>query len=371
VVSGCSSSSSGKKGSGEWLIGSIISETGAGSSSFQPTVGTLKAWVSDVNARGGINGHLLKLIIEDDKSTPAGGIQAANNLIHDGVIALVQGGSLTATSWANTISHAAIPVVCGNPAAAPPYGQNKDFYPCVPGAASETDLLVKASLAQGKKTIGVLSCVEAPACAAAAAAMKASGTKLGAKIVVQTASFSSPSFAAPCLALKSAGADVVFPLGPPQVEFSIIDQCAQQNFKPAYIAASLSNQFLTDKNVTGFVAITEVFPYFSDTPVARTFRAAMQKYSPASLTGDAATSAVVWASGLLFEAAAKAGKLGNNATPAQVTAGLNSLSNETLGGATAPLTFTNGNRTVSCAFVISIGGGAFTTPVGTSPVCAS
>jgi branched-chain amino acid transport system substrate-binding protein len=368
--SGTSTGTGSTGSSGDWVIGSIVSETGAGGQ-YAVTAKTLNAWVQYVNAQGGIDGHKVKIIVEDDKSSPAGGIQAAENLINDHVIALVQGESYVAPSWAATISKAGIPVVCGEPAAAPPYGQNKDFYPCVPGASSETDLLVKAALAQGKKTIGVVSCVETAACTAAADAMKASGAKYGARVVVQTASFSSPSFAATCLALKNAKADAVFPLGPPQTEFSIIDQCAQQNYKPSYVAASLSNQFLTDKNIGGFIAITEVFPYFTDTPVAQNFRTVMQKYSPSSLTTFPDTNAVIWASGLLFEAAAKAGKLGDNPTPAQVTAGLNSLSNETLGGATAPLTFTSGNRAVSCGFVISIASGKFTTPLGTKPVCAS
>ena len=47
-------------------------------------------------------------------------------------------------------------------------------------------------------------------------------------------------------------------------------------------------------------------------------------------------SSMVWAAGLLFQAAASAGHLGDNPTPAGVLTGLYALKGETLGGLTAP-----------------------------------
>jgi branched-chain amino acid transport system substrate-binding protein len=354
-----------------WLVGSIIDETGSGAAEYNQTASELQAWVKYTNAHGGINGHSIKLDIVDDESSPSVGLQAANELINDHVIALVEGGSTVAAAWAATIQKAGIPVVCGSPAAAPPWGMNSDFYPCVPGASTETDLIVKAAVAEGKKKIGVAYCVEVAACSEAADAMKASAAKFGATITPEQISLSAPSYAAPCLAMKNAGDQVVFPLGSPTVAFSIITQCGQQGFKPAYIAASVTNQWLTDPDVRGFIGLSESFPWFENTPVAETYRAAMRKYFPTALSAsvDDGIGSNMWSTGLLFEAAAEAGHLGNNPTPKEVTAGLNKLSNNTLGGATAPLTFTHGNRDVTCAFVISQKGGHWTTPEGPKAIC--
>jgi branched-chain amino acid transport system substrate-binding protein len=51
--------------------------------------------ISEINAAGGIHGRKIKVIVEDDRSTPAGSIAAARKLIHsDRVFALInQGGS--------------------------------------------------------------------------------------------------------------------------------------------------------------------------------------------------------------------------------------------------------------------------------------
>lgn len=51
--------------------------------------------INDVNAAGGIHGRKIKVVVEDDRSTPAGSIAAARKLIHnDKVFALInQGGS--------------------------------------------------------------------------------------------------------------------------------------------------------------------------------------------------------------------------------------------------------------------------------------
>ena len=51
--------------------------------------------------------------------------------------------------------------------------------------------------------------------------------------------------------------------------------------------------------------------------------------------------------------------------------GLYALKGETLGGLTAPLTFTKGQPTsLKCWFYYQVKGGKFTDPFGESPTCA-
>ncbi|MBN9112440.1 MAG: ABC transporter substrate-binding protein [Pseudonocardia sp.] len=368
-AAGSNGGSTGTATGSEWVIGSIIDQTGSSSPTYAPTANTLKAWVSHVNDNGGIDGHPLRLIIKDSASSPSAGLQAANELVAQKVIAFVQGGSSVASSFAKVIGAAGIPVICGAPSAAPPYGVDKNFYPCVPGALAETNLLVKTAVEQDKRKIGVISCVESAACTAATKAMEASAAKYGATVLAQNVSFSSPNFAPACLSMKAAGVQALFPLGPPPVVKAIVEQCGQQDFKPTYIANSLAPFWLNNPNVSGFIGLSENFPYFADTPVATKYREVMQKYNPEALAVNQDTNGTIWATGLLFEAAAKAGKLGDNPTPADVVNGLNSLSNETLGGASGPLTFTNGNRSNTCGFVVGMDGTKFTTPFGTDPIC--
>ncbi|WP_084144628.1 ABC transporter substrate-binding protein [Amycolatopsis jejuensis] len=370
LAAACSGSSGAASGGGStWKIGAIVDQTGPGAAAYAGTAQVLQAWVKHTNQQGGINGHQLELVLKDSKSTPAGGLQAAGELVRDKVIALVQGGSLVASAWAKPLAQAGIPVICGAPAASPPYGTEKNFYPCVPSAATSTGLIAKAALQSGYRSIGVVACVEAPVCGQTAKAMQESGEKAGVPVVVQSTSLSAPSFAAPCLALKDAHAELVFAIAPPDTTFSIIDSCGQQNYRPAYVAGQLSNKFLTNSNLGGFVGLTETAPYFADLPALKTFRDVMQAEAPDAYTGHPDTSATVWASGELFKRAAETGKLADAPTATDVAAALDKLSGETVDGLTAPLTFTNGNRTVSCGFVVSIKDGKFADPFGTKPVC--
>jgi branched-chain amino acid transport system substrate-binding protein len=368
-LAACSSGGGSAPDGATWKVGAIVDETGPGAAAYAGTADVLQAWASTVNDAGGINGHKIDLIVKDSLSTPAGGLQAANELVRENVVALVQGGSLVAASFAKPLTDAGIPVICGAPAASAPWGVETNFYPCVPSNTTSTDLIAKAAVASGYKTVGVVTCVEAPACGITADAMVKSGQKFGLSVPVQTTALSAPSFAAPCLALKQAHADLVFAIAPPDTTFSIIDACGQQDFKPAYVGGQLSDQFLTNPNVGGFVGLTETAPYFADLPALQAFRDAMAKYAPQAFQEHPDTSATIWAGGKIFEQAAAVGKFGDSVTAADVTAALNTFQNETIGGLTAPLTFTNGNRLITCGFVVSIENGQFADPFGTKPVC--
>ena len=78
--------------------------------------------------------------------------------------------------------------------------------------------------------------------------------------------------------------------------------------------------------------------------------------------------------GDLDEAIAVAGAADErgNAQAAWVLGSLYALKDETLGGLTAPLTFTKGKPTsLKCWFYYQVKDGKFTNPYGVSPACAS
>jgi branched-chain amino acid transport system substrate-binding protein len=120
------------------------------------------------------------------------------------------------------------------------------------------------------------------------------------------------------------------------------------------------------------VFAADAFPFTASSGAAAIYREALNKYEPSVLNSKTFTQndADSWASGELFEAAAKAGKLGNNPTRAQLIAGLYKLKGATLGGLTPPLTFNkNKPNSVSCIFIVDVDAGAITLPQGLTPYC--
>jgi branched-chain amino acid transport system substrate-binding protein len=56
------------RGNDEVLIGGAISQTGRYAEPAGRQVNSIKLWVDDVNGRGGLLGHKIRLILLDDKS---------------------------------------------------------------------------------------------------------------------------------------------------------------------------------------------------------------------------------------------------------------------------------------------------------------
>jgi branched-chain amino acid transport system substrate-binding protein len=354
------------------VVGSIISETGPAGAQYKITADVLQAWAKYTNAHGGVNGHPVQLAIKDDQSSPSAGIQAANELVNQHVFALVEGASGTAPAWATIISKAGIPVVGGDPSAAPPWGANPDFYGTEAAGTADGVIFDKEVKSLGLTKMGVFYCKEVAACSYALTVFQDGAKKLGGlQVTGQAVSLSSPSYAAPCLAMKSAGTQVVFTAITVNVISSLQNQCAQQGFKPIWVAGAPTLADANNPLLNGEISFAEDFPWFANTPVAQTYRAAMQQYAPAALTSDPLEGPLMWTTGLLFQEAAKKANLGDNPTSAQLISGLNSISNDTLGGAAPPLTFTNGNRSMSCGFLIQLKNGQWGMLNGGNVVCAS
>jgi branched-chain amino acid transport system substrate-binding protein len=109
------------------------------------------------------------------------------------------------------------------------------------------------------------------------------------------------------------------------------------------------------------------FPYvLADSPATEEFRSTMSRFG----TGEplSAAAAQGWVSAKLFERAARGAE---PLSSERILEGLWSLSAETLGGLTAPRTFTREQKTpdVRCFFVMKLTGGAWTAPRGSELVC--
>lgn len=120
VVAGCSSSSkqtspgsTGSSGGGNKspiTIGYISNLTGVASSTFTDGPGGAQAIIDAVNAKGGVNGHPLKLIVKDDGSSAATNLTAAESEVASGATVIIEYSSF-AFGAAQYLQKQGIPVV--------------------------------------------------------------------------------------------------------------------------------------------------------------------------------------------------------------------------------------------------------------------
>jgi len=101
-------------------------------------------------------------------------------------------------------------------------------------------------------------------------------------------------------------------------------------------------------------------------------QAAVAKYSPGLTSGQGygAVASIGWASGLVFAYAVQHGAVTPSSPGSAVIKGLDTVSNNTFGGFTPPLTYTAGKAAqVPCSFVAGISNGKWTEPNGLKTIC--
>jgi branched-chain amino acid transport system substrate-binding protein len=351
------------------VIGTLGSYTGSQASSSEQALYALQAWVSSVNAAGGIDGHPLKMIVKEDNDSPSLGETDAQELINDHVAAIVGDWSDVDTDWVPTVTKAGIPII-GN-AAGVGFGE-ADVFPqqttILAGAYGTMYALKQA----GVTKFGVPYCAEIAACSEGVPLDKEFASKLGMDLVWSGAfSASSPNLTPECLAASQAGATGLEPAAPSDSDIHLAEACAQQGLKFVYGTSdgTMTNQWLTIPAFNGTRAQEGDAPWFADsTPALKAYNAALKKYEKGKPVN--ASSIEGWAAGKLFQAAVAASG-SKTVTPTTVLDGLYSLKGDTLGGIAPPLTFTKGSAaTIPCFFIVGITNGKFVTPQGLKLSCA-
>jgi branched-chain amino acid transport system substrate-binding protein len=360
-----------------FVIGSISSISGPAASSLGGVGIALEAWAKTVNASGGINGHQLKLIVKDDAGSAALALSAAKELVEgDHVIAIVGEQSSFGLDWASFVASKGIPVVGGSPAQSI-FFTNPDFYPS--GASTFAGLYgaIKAGKAAGGGKLAILYCAESPGCAGYVGWSKSFAPSTGVPVVYSSkVSASAPDYTAQCFGAKAKGANELLIIGGSAVALRVADACAAAGLDAVHISVDgqMTRAWLAHSSMDHAIAGELDFPFFdTSTPASAAYADALTRYAPA-LRGsglDGGNVAYSWVAGKLFEAAAKAGHLGDNATSAQVKQGLYALKGDTLDGLAPPLTFIEGMpAAVNCSFKISISNAEFAAPNGFNTDCA-
>ncbi len=224
-------------------------------------------------------------------------------------------------------------------------------------------LVGTAAEAKGKKNLGAMYCAESPVCAQLIPLMQGIGKLFGLKVTPQKISATAPNYTAPCLAMKSAGADALYIADNGPIVARVLASCKQQNYTPLNVgqASTTTNAMLKDPSLTG--------PWWQAATRTRTTRRSPR--SSSSRTRSTSTTRAcspadrfsydafyAWTAGTLFEAAAKAAKSHAVLDAGGSEEAFYSLKNETLGGVAPPLNFTPGKPAFTpCWFTGKVAGG--------------
>jgi branched-chain amino acid transport system substrate-binding protein len=330
------------------------------------------AWVNHVNGSGGINGHPVDLVIKDDGSNPATALEDVKAIVEQSHVVGIVDSSLVDDAFAKYLTSKGVPVV-GGASENPVMSQNPDFFPS--GSTLLPYEIGTIAPAQGHRNLGVMYCAESPICAQLIKLASGIGAAFKVKVTPQKIAVTSPNYTAPCLAMKSAGVDVLLVLENGATVQRVISDCSQQGYTPTEISQApiATNPLLGDPHLNGtLMASTNANAYDASLPATQQFQQAVDKVYPGLIKSPSFASAAfyAWIGGQLFAAAAKAGHLTPNSTPADLKNALYSLKNETLGGLAPPLTYTRGKPySTNCWFTSTVHGGTLVSTHGNKPVC--
>jgi len=354
------------------LIGNMCSCSGVTAAGVAGSVPVLQGWVKDVNAHGGINGHPVKAIYENDALTPSLSQTQAKELVADHVVAIVGNTSEVDSVWAPIVQAAGIPVI-GGTTEDTPFMTSPDFFATGPTGVVEDYAVQAIAKAKGTK-MGIVYCAEVALCAQDVPVQQAAAKIIGEKIVYTAPVLgSAPSYVANCLALKAAGADSVAQLLDTEPMENFANQCLGQGLHLQVISKSgaTTTAWLSSAGLNGVRIVEGSFPYYSDSSTAtKTYQAFIHKYVPNLGVLNGASAANQYVAAQAFEAAVKAGGSGT-VTAASVKKGLYSFKNQTLDGLSIPLNFKAGQVNLeNCWFVDGISEGQFFEPQGLKVSCA-
>lgn len=352
------------------VIGTIGDFSGP---SAEPThLAGLQAWVDSVNAAGGINGHQVKLIVEDDQGDATKSQADIRQLVQvDHVLAVVSpeaGG--TESGWGSYVQQQHVAVI-GGEADTPVWFTNPSFFPSGATVLTSLEMQAYAVKAAGKTSFGAVYCAESAACKQTVPALQGYAKAFGLDMSTSAAiAVAAPTYTAQCLAAKQANAQALIIDASYEAGSRFAPACAQQGYSPVYVIPSgaFDNRYLQLSQVDSAYVPTTNALWFASTPAVNQFKQAMAKYEPGTTLGPNPISG--WTGGALFGAAAA--NLPAKPTAADVFTALYALpKNDTLNGLAPPLNFHSGAPAsqVTCFFIAQIKGGALTAPMGTAPVC--
>jgi len=332
-------------------VGSIANVTGPLSSGFAPLVNGVQAYFSMINAEGGLAGRILKLVYqEDDQGSPTVDLAVAQQLVHDGVFAVVGvatpffgGASYLAQQGTPTFGYVVSTDWQDKPTLFGIGGSVLSFATAAPGDSYLAQQL-------GAKSIAVVAYgvpQSAAACQAAVTGMRSFGLNVSFSDL-NLVYGADPTVAV--LQMKNDHVDLLF-------------SCLDVNGNVAF-ARAISQNGLTMKQVwfngydrstlaqygsimqgvylrLGHVPFEAALAFPGVYPGLETYIKEMQKYQPSFTYDEVALDG--WISAAQFVSGLRA--VGRNLTQRRLVAAINAETAFTAGGLMAPVNWTTAHST--------------------------
>ncbi len=360
---------------GELVFGSFGIENGVLAAVSGPVAPALRAWVADVNARGGIAGHPVRVVMADSGGDPARSQSIARQMVEkDHVIAILNPytiGELDPVM--GYLESKGVPVVGqmgGDPGADYSVMSFNPVQSADKGLGWE--LVFDVVKQTDKRKAAIMYCREATICQTQRKRVVANLPYDGLTIVYEAqVSLAQPDYTAEALGAQRAGADVVMLFLDINSIARFSKSAGRQGYKPVLATAhqaAIDYALPYAKDLDGLLVGGRVPPY--DGPAMADYRAAISRYQPGAVKGDMGAGA--WVVGRFVE---KVGAgLDNDPTSAELIEALYAVQGETLGGLLPGITFPrhkDRSNVNLCAIPAKFTGGKFVPhDPGATFVCA-
>jgi branched-chain amino acid transport system substrate-binding protein len=347
----------------EIVLGSFGIESGPLGAVFQVGLNAAKAWVADVNARGGLGGHRIKFVDVDDGGDSNRALAAAKHLVEEEGAVAIFGERAVTTLPAVTkyLESRNVPVVgdAGNSPAAD--SSPMVFTPQFSATVGTGWAHIAAVPATGKKKLALFYCSEVLQCKTSKDYVKEVAPKVGLQVVYEAQiSIAQPDYTAEVIAARNAGAEVIVNHADGATLVRIARSAHRQGYNPILSANHTAHSESVLKNggrdVEGAVVGASTADWANSALMAD-YRDATAKYAPGGERGS--IGAQVWVAGKLLERIAAG--FPAKVTSADILNGLYSLRGEKLGGIIPPISFPKGpHGDVNwCAVPVQIKDGRF------------
>jgi branched-chain amino acid transport system substrate-binding protein len=357
------------------VIGSFGTSSGPIGAVFAPVQTATRAWVADVNARGGLDGHPVTVLYADDGGDGARALAIARRMVEQDKVLFFLNLYQVTTSDAVIpyLEQKKVPVIMSGGGLPDEDHSEFVFNPMVGGDLGWVSIMVESLRAQSeKRKVAVLYCRETKACPNGLRRMKENQDKQGVQVVYEAeVSIAQPDYTAEVLQARNSGAEVLANIADAASGVRIIRSALRQDWRPVFLATQAANDDVTAKapDLKGLITVTQGTSPYMDGPYMADYRDAVAKYVPGGPLGG--TGAAAWAGVKLVEKIAPA--WGAIPTTQNVIDSLYALKGETLGGLIPPLTFPKGNdrtRVNLCGVPLKFDGEKIRAPLGNKFHCA-
>jgi branched-chain amino acid transport system substrate-binding protein len=361
-------------GQPEIVLGSFGTGSGPIGANVADSPAATRAWVADVNTRGGLGGHPVRVVFGDDGGEPDRALALVRRMVEEdkvvGFLNLYTPTTLDAV--VPYLEQKNVPVLgteCGSSA---PDFSRVIFVPQISCHYGTAWSFYGTVLSQSKaRKMALLYCREAAICTKQSQQMKQFESRTDVRIVYEAQiSLVQPDFTAEMIAARNAGADVVTLITDSATMIRTIRSAKRQGYNPLFSGTwsfnvdSFAKQGGAD--VEGVLSVSSTVPY-TTSPKAKPYLDAIARYQPGAPKGNFGMTA--FSTGLLLERIAA--RFGSTVTTADFFAGLFSLQGETAGGLFPPITFVRDpptNRNL-CMVPLRMANGRFVPLDGDRFVC--